>query len=213
MKTRIALFGPPGSGKGTQAKYLAECWELRHISTGLILRQAIAAKTSVGRKAEVYMNKGDLVPDHLVHQVVEDSLGQVGYDNFVLDGYPRRLLQAQQLDKILGERGRHLDMVLLLTLPTEIIVKRLTRRRVHKLTGEVFHLDYKPPTGIDPKLLVLRPDDRRDVVWERLRVYRAQTQPVEDWYRKRGLLIEIDADGSIDEVHERVDLALAGGSP
>ena len=141
---RIALFGPPGAGKGTQARLLVERYRLRHISTGVIIRAAMKAETPAGLEAKKYVNQGQLVPDAVVRKLAEDAIAAQGYDDFVLDGYPRTVQQAQWLTAFLAAHGRSLDAVIFFVLADDGIVDRLSKRRVHAETGENYHLDHKP---------------------------------------------------------------------
>jgi len=205
---RIALFGPPGAGKGTQARLLVEKYGLCHISTGEIIRTAIKAGTPVGREAEQYVSKGKLVPDAVVRKLAEDKIAAQGYDNFILDGYPRTVQQAQWLTAFLGRQAAPLDAVLFFVLPEDVIVDRLSKRRIHKETGENFHLDHKPPPNIDPSLIIQRHDDHPSAIRQRVQVYKAETQPVEVYFRQQGLLVEIDAVGDFGSVFRRIERVL-----
>lgn len=207
---RIALFGPPGAGKGTQAGRLVERHGLTHISTGEIIRSAIKAETPVGLDARRYVRAGQLVPDEIVRRLAEAALAAIGCDDFVLDGYPRTEQQAQWLSEYLQAHDCELDAVVFFRLADDLIVERLSKRRVNKKTGENYHLDHKPPPpGLDPALVVQRADDQPEAIRRRLVVYEQETAPVEAYYRRRGLLREIDADGDFDTVFERVEAVLA----
>lgn len=206
---RIVLFGPPGVGKGSQAALLNDRLGLRHISTGVILRAAIREGTSVGNEARKYVQAGLLVPGVVVRRLAEDELRACGYERFVLDGYPRTIEQADWLAEFLAFNGAPLDGVLSLRVPDEIIVDRLSKRRVDPVTGENYHLDFRPPPPDLPvERVVQRSDDRPEAIRKRLRVYSDETSPVQDYYRQRGGLIEIDGVGSFEEVHERIVSAL-----
>ncbi len=206
---RIALFGSPGAGKGTQAKMLVERYGLRHISTGVIIRAAIKAETPVGLEAKKYVNQGKLAPDTVVRQLAEAAIAAQGYDDFVLDGYPRTIQQAKWLTAFLADHGKPLDAVIFFVLSDEVIVDRLSKRRVHRETGENYHLDHKlPPPDIDPALIIQRPDDQPAAIRKRIEVYKQETQPVEAYYRRQGGLVEIDAVGKFEDVYQRIEVVL-----
>ncbi len=210
----LVLLGPPGSGKGTQAKVLAERYRIPHISTGDILREEVRRGTPLGREVAAIMERGDLVPDKLVagiilHRLDRDDCAR----GFILDGYPRTVEQAAILDDILAELGRTLERVILIGVPDEVIVRRMAGRRSCPRCGRVYHLESAPPRdgrtcddcGVE---LQQRPDDREEVVRERLRVYRAKTEPLVELYRSRGLLTEIAGDRPVAEVTEAILAAL-----
>ena len=206
---RIALFGPPGVGKGTQAKLLVERHGLAHISTGNIIRAAIRAETPVGLKAKQYVRTGKLVPDDIMRALAEDAIAEQSHEKFILDGYPRTVQQAEWLTEFMQANAHPMEAIISLCVPDEQIVERLSKRRMHKLTGENYHLDFNPPPpDVDPALIIQRRDDTPEVIRERLRVYRQETQPVEDYYRHRGQLIEVDGVGSFDEVFARIESVL-----
>lgn len=207
---RLVLFGPPGAGKGTQARRLTDRLGLRQISTGDLFRAALRDETPLGLEAKRYMDEGRLVPDAVTNAMVEEALGAVGYDDFILDGFPRTLEQARWLLGHLDEQGRPLDAVLSLKVDPDAIVRRLSRRRTDRATGAIYHLDFNPPPeGIPEDRLALRADDQPDAIRTRLRVYEGETRPLEAFFREHAPLIEIDGMGEIDEVERRVLAALA----
>ncbi|HMK72116.1 MAG TPA: adenylate kinase [Myxococcaceae bacterium] len=210
----LILFGPPGAGKGTQAQRLLEAYRAPQISTGDILRQAVKDGTPLGQRARPIMESGQLVPDALVIDIVQERLRQPDCaGGFVLDGFPRTVAQAQALDRMLASLGRHLDRVLSLEVPLEVLVKRLTGRRSCPTCGRVYHLTEAPPRAPGAcdacgTALVQRPDDAEEVVRERQATYRRQTEPVKAYYAAQGLLREVDGTGTPDQVFGRIRAAL-----
>ncbi len=208
---RLIIFGPPGGGKGTQAKMLAEKYGLDHLSTGDLFRAALKSETPVGREAKKYMEQGALVPDEVTWEIIKQPLIDRGLDGFILDGYPRTLPQAETLLELIETADLPDPVVVSLEVPDEELIKRLSRRRMHKETGEIYHLDYNPPPAdLDPDLLLHRKDDQPDVIKNRLRVYAEQTEPIKAFFNKRGYLVEIDGTGGIEEVFERATSVLEG---
>ena len=202
---RIVLFGPPGVGKGTQAKLLTERLGLKHISTGVIIRAAMKAETPVGLEAKAYVTAGRLVPDSVVRKLAEDAIAAQGYTKLVLDGYPRTVQQAAWLNLFLDTHNAPLTAVISLRASDEVIVDRLSKRRVNKETGENYHLDFKPPPpDIDPSLIIQRPDDQPEAIQRRLEVYREETMPVEAIYQARGELYAVDGVGAFETIYERI---------
>ncbi len=202
---RLILFGPPGSGKGTQAAKLSELMGIPRISTGDILRKHVADGTPLGKKAKAYMEAGVLVPDDLVIEMTEHRLREPdAKKGFILDGFPRTVAQAHALEKVTP-----LDLVVNLFLPPEELVKRNTGRRVCPNCEAVYHIFNNPPKkpGVCDKcgsILVTRPDDREDVVRTRIETYENQTAPLVSYYRQKGLLKEVYASGLIDEIFHRI---------
>ena len=207
---RVILVGPPGAGKGTQAKLIEERAGVPHISTGDILRRAVAMESRVGREAKGYMDRGELVPDGLVIDMMaqrfveEDCRG-----GFLLDGFPRTVAQAQALERMLGDCGIPIDHVLQLAVPRAELIRRLSGRRVCRRCGAMYHLAFDPPTqtGTCRRCggeLFQRNDDREDTIAARLDVYERQTAPLIDFYRSRGLLREIDGVGDTRDVFKRI---------
>jgi len=205
----LILIGPPGAGKGTQAAHLVEDFGLPYIATGDILRAAVKDGTDLGKKAKEYMDAGDLVPDDVIVGVVAERLEEDDTgDGFVLDGFPRTIPQAEALDRSLDEMGRRLTAVLCIEVPDEVIVERISGRRLCP-DGHVYHVEYDPPEkeGVcdkDGKALEQRPDDAPDKVTRRLEVYHDQTAPLVDYYDERGLLHRFDGTRSRDEVREHI---------
>jgi adenylate kinase len=212
---RIILLGPPGAGKGTQATRIAQEQAIPHISTGDILRANVREGTELGREAKRYMDAGDLVPDDVILGMVGDRLRAPDAEGgFLFDGFPRTVPQAEALERLLVERATPLDVVLRLAVAKDEVVSRLTGRRTCSGCGRIFHLDYDPPT-VDGRCdecggeLQQREDDREDVVLNRLEVYAAQTEPLEHFYWERGLLRDVQAVGSVDEVFASAAAILA----
>jgi adenylate kinases len=206
---RLIIFGPPGAGKGTQAGLLEERRGITQISTGDILREAMSKETPLGKKAKSYVESGELVPDELVRKLAEQAVADEGHDDFVLDGYPRTRQQAEWLTAFFEEHQTPLDLVLSMDVSDEVIVRRLSRRRVHEETGETYHLDHDPPPDdVDPGLIVQRSDDKPETIRNRLEVYRDETAPLASYYEERGALVSIDAVGDIEEVYQRIVQAL-----
>jgi len=206
----VVLLGPPGAGKGTHADALRDRFGIPHVSTGNMLRAAIEEGTPAGRKAKLLVERGDLVPDELMAEMVQDRLGaQDAAGGFILDGYPRNVDQARDLDRILAMRGGCLDRVLSLSVDDEEIVRRLSGRRTCESCGAPYHVVSAPPAAEGRcdrcgGVLAQRADDRPEVIARRLAVYRAQTEPLVAFYRGRGVLAEVDATGALDDVRRRV---------
>lgn len=207
---RIVLFGPPGAGKGTQASRLVSEYGLTHISTGAIIRDAMKSESQLGQKARGYVEAGKLVPDELVRAMAEEAIEAQGFDGYILDGYPRTIQQAQWLSQFLDERDARLNAVISIQVEPEAIVERLSQRRVNKHTGENYHLEFNPPPeDVPAEDIVQRADDEPESIRKRLEVYAHETRPVEEFYRQRGNLREIDGYGSIDDVFQRIQAVLA----
>ncbi|MGB9761822.1 MAG: adenylate kinase [Caldimicrobium sp.] len=212
----IVFLGPPGAGKGTQAKILIERYGIPQISTGDMLREHRAKGTELGKKAQEYMDKGQLVPDEIILGMVKERLSQPDCQKgFILDGFPRTVAQAEALDKLLEEMGKKLDFALALIVPDELLVERLTGRRTCKSCGMMYHIKYKPPK-VDNKCdvcggeLYQRPDDNEETVRNRLKVYHESTAPLIEYYRKKGILREIDGGKSIEEITQQIIQILEG---
>jgi len=205
---RIVLLGPPGSGKGTQAHIISELYGVPVITTGDMLREAVANGTEYGKIVDSYMSRGELVPDKIVNGVVGERLSRSDLENgFILDGFPRSTPQAEFLDSFLEEHDLKLDYVIHVTLDDEAIVKRLSNRRSCPNCGEVYHLVSKPPKkeGVCDKCgseLILRDDDRPDVIRNRLVVYREKTQPLLDRYMEKELIKEAPGDHPMERLPE-----------
>ncbi len=200
----LILLGPPGSGKGTQAELFENRLGLKKISTGDILRDAIRKGTELGKLAKEHINRGELVPDDVVVALVEEALKKTS-DGYILDGFPRTIEQAKRLDRILEKLGKKLDAAVLFAVPDEEIIKRLSARRVCPKCHAVYNMVTKPPKrdeicDICGTPLVMRDDDKPETVRRRIEVYRRDTEPLVDFYRNRGLLVEVKAEGDPEEV-------------
>jgi adenylate kinase len=203
---RIVMLGPPGSGKGTRAHIISELYGLPVITTGDMLRAATAAGTEYGKIAKTYMDEGELVPDKIVNGVVRERFQKPDVDDgFILDGFPRSKGQADALDKILEEKGIELTHVLLVVLDDNVIVERLSKRRSCPKCGAIYHLESKPPkkTGVCDVCgakLILRDDDKPEVIKHRLEVYAEQTEPLIKKYRDQGLIVETSGEVPMDQL-------------
>jgi adenylate kinase len=211
---RIVLLGAPGSGKGTQAKKLMADRNAPQISTGDMLREAVAAGTRFGAKAKAIMEAGQLVSDDIMLGIIRERLAQPdAEEGFILDGFPRTRQQASDLEELLDELGAPLDAAVLMDVDFDILMKRLTGRRTCSLTGKLLNVYFSPQEELDECLsaggeLIQREDDNEETISSRLAVYREQTEPVVGFYEKRGKLKTVSADGSIDDVYARLLAAL-----
>lgn len=207
---RIILLGAPGSGKGTQAKKLMDNFGFPHISTGNLLRQAIADGTEIGKQAKAIMAAGNLVSDKIVLDLIRVSLDSPSsHSGFILDGYPRNIAQAESLDELLTSINQPLDHAILIDVDSDTLVKRLSGRRMCSLTGKILNIYYSDQSEIDECLsaggeLIQRSDDNIESITNRINVYREQTEPLLEYYKFRGLLIIADGNGDIDQVYKRV---------
>ena len=207
---RAVLLGPPGAGKGTQAVRIIEKYNVPHISTGDIFRKNMKEGTELGKKAQEYMNAGQLVPDELVVDLVKDRLLQDDCSNgFLLDGFPRTIFQAEQLDKFLEENGQKMDIVLNFNVKNETLMKRLTGRRICKSCGAGYHIVNIPPKqeGICDKCggeLEQRKDDTEETAANRIKVYDEQTAPLIGYYKESGALADFDGELPLDELFNKI---------
>jgi len=213
---KIILLGPPGAGKGTQAAMLMGTYNIPQISTGDMLRAAVADRSPMGTKAKEYMDAGDLVPDEVVIGIVRERLQATDCaDGFILDGFPRTLQQADALKQVLVELNKQLDAVVSLQVEIESLVVRLTGRRSCEDCGKGFHLQFDPPAGdgscsVCGGKLMQRDDDREETIRNRMQVYHQQTAPLEAYYRGEGLLTVVDGMGEISHVQKAIALVLQG---
>lgn len=213
---RIVLIGPPGSGKGTQARYLIEKYNIPQVSTGDLLRAAVAAQTPLGRQAKAVMDAGQLVPNDLVIGMIRERITRPDAEaGFVLDGFPRNTIQAEELDGLLNKLGRPIDVVLQFDVDFDMLMQRMVGRMTCVACGELFNSFTNPPM-IDGRCdhcggpLHHRSDDNEETIDRRLRVYLAQTQPLSELYKKQNKLHIIDAQGTIEEITKRIKSALRG---
>jgi adenylate kinase len=212
---RLVLLGAPGSGKGTQAQRLEARRGVPQISTGDLLREAVAAGTELGRAAKAVMDAGQLVEDRTMLGIIRERLARPDAERgFILDGFPRTIVQADGLGRLLDEIGQPVDGVVLFDIDPLVLERRLAGRRTCRRCGRVFHVESNPPrpgelcTDGRPHDLFQRPDDSEETVRKRLAVYRERTQPLIDYYAAKGLLRRIDADGSLDDVDARLEAAI-----
>ncbi len=207
----FVFLGMPGAGKGTQAKIISKKYGIPHISTGDILREAVANKTKLGLRAKKYMDEGALVPDELVVSLVEERLKQPDCEKgFILDGFPRNVEQAKVLEEMLKKIGKDLDAVFFFSLKEDVVVKRLTARRVCSKCGAVYNMIYNPPKvegvcDLCGGKLIIRDDDKEEVVRNRLKTYNRDTAPLITYYMNKGLLHTIDASLSVEDVTKEIE--------
>ena len=211
---RIVMLGAPGSGKGTQAQRIQQDHGLPQVSTGDLLRRAVADKTPLGLKAKQAMDLGELVSDDIVLGMIKERIAEADAQRgFVLDGFPRNTSQANSLDALLAELGLQLDRAVLMDVDLDILMKRLTGRRTCSTTGAVLNIYFSPPAELEACRksggeLVQRDDDNEATIRNRLQVYERQTAPLVDYYTKKGLLATVDATGAVDAVYARLKSAL-----
>lgn len=204
----IILFGAPGAGKGTQSSLLIENDNMTQISTGDLFRAAIKNQTELGRRAQAFMDKGELVPDEIVISMVEEVLSK-GNSSFILDGFPRTVPQAEALEKLLHKLNLKIDKAIFLEVPYEILSSRLTGRRVCKSCGAVYHIESKPPQkegvcDVCQGSVIQRNDDKAEVIDNRLRAYEEFTMPLKNYYKKTGQYTEVDGNRDSEEVYKSI---------
>lgn len=208
---RMILVGPPGAGKGTQAAQLLERLTIPHISTGDMLRAAVQAGTTLGKEADEYMKRGDLVPDRVVIGMVLERIQQEdAKKGFMLDGFPRTKPQAEALDSALKDANVQLDAVVLIEVPDALIVERITGRRMDPDTGDIYHVEFNPAPATIQDRLIQRKDDTEEAVKARLAKYHSETTPIVPFYEALGILKRVDGVGTPDEVTTRLMNALEG---
>jgi adenylate kinase len=206
----MILIGPPGAGKGTQAQRLVEKFRIPHISSGDMLRAAVAEGTDLGKQADGFMKAGQLVPDDVVIGMVIERIGKTdAADGFMLDGFPRTRPQAEALDAALAAASVALDRVLLIEVPDGLIVERIVGRRSDPVTGAIYHLKFNPPPPEIAGRLVQRKDDTEEACRARLDKYHSETAPIVPFYEQKGILVRVDGDGAPDQVTRRIVDALS----
>ena len=210
----LILLGPPGAGKGTQAERITEDFDLPYISTGDMLREAVKTGTELGRQAKSFMDQGELVPDDVIIGVILEKVeAPEAADGFILDGFPRTIAQAEALDDAFAKLGRELTATILLEVPDDELVRRLSGRRVSP-AGRPYHVDFNPPKvpgkcDVDGSDLIQRDDDKPEVVRKRLEVYQRQTAPLVDYYEERGILRRFDGTLAPTQVHDHIRATIA----
>jgi adenylate kinase len=211
----LILLGPPGSGKGTQGERLQEDFRLPYYATGDILRTAVKEETEVGKQAKGYMDRGDLVPDEVIIGVIAERLqGEEASDGFILDGFPRTVPQSEALDAKMEELRREITAAILIDVSEDEALRRLGGRRTCEAEGHVFHVEFNPPErdgvcDIDGSKLIIRDDDKPELIKNRLAQYREKTEPLIDYYEERGILNHVKGEASPDDVEERIHAVLA----
>jgi len=210
MKRNMIFIGPPGAGKGSQAKTLAKEFDIPHISTGDMFRMHLKNETKLGLMAKEYTDLGLLVPDTVTNQIVRDRfLEEDIKKGFILDGYPRNLFQAEYLTNLLKELNLNLDIVININASDNEIIERITGRRICPVCGSIYHIKNNPPKnpGIcdnDGAKLIQRKDDMKETVIKRLAVYKQETEPLIEYYKNKGLLINVDGNGQIDDISKEI---------
>jgi adenylate kinase len=202
---RIVLLGPQGAGKGTQAQRISRVTGAKHISTGDLVRAEIKSGSELGLKIKDYNDRGDLVPDEIIVEMMKPYLEEA--DSWILDGFPRNESQAEALDKMLKEIDAELDAAVAMEAPDDLLVERLSGRRTSESTGNIYHTEYDPPPDDpeeDPGPFVQREDDKEEAIRHRLKIYHDQTEPLKHYYADRGILVTVDATQGIPEVTEDV---------
>jgi adenylate kinase len=211
----LVLLGPPGSGKGTQGERLQADFRLPYYATGDILRAAVRDETELGRKAKEYMDRGDLVPDDIIIGVIAERVQSAeASDGFILDGFPRTTAQAEALDEEMERLGRELTAAIQIDVPDDEVVRRLGGRRTCAKEGHIFHVEFDPPKNEDVcdicgSRLIVRDDDKPEVIRHRLEQYHTKTEPLISYYEEKGILRRVDGSRSPDEVGDRIRALLA----
>ncbi len=208
---RLILLGPPGVGKGTQAKFLIDKLGAIQLSTGDLLRTAVREGSELGGKAKDFMDRGELVPDDVILGLIRETMSELGVKPVIFDGFPRTVPQAEGLDKLMAELDMKVDKVIELTIDDQVVIDRLSSRRSCPKCGAVYNLMFKPPKrenvcdACGNEGLILRDDDKPEVIANRLKIYHDQTAPLSDYYRGAGVLARVEGDGTVVEVRRRVE--------
>ena len=207
---KILLLGPPGGGKGTQSKLLVSKFNIPQISTGDILREHVKEETQLGIEAKQYMQKGELVPDNLILDMIKERLLKNDCNKgYILDGFPRTIPQAEGLDRILEKLNQKLDKIVVLDVKDNDIIKRMSGRRMHMESGRVYHIEFNPPKneGLDDvtnEKLIIRKDDQPDTVKKRLSIYHETTKPLIEYYNSNNILFSINGNKKIEDIHNEI---------
>ena len=210
----IILLGPPGSGKGTQAQKITSEYGFVQLCTGDMLRAACNSGSKIGLQLKKVMDDGKLVSDEIVIGIVQERIFQSDCDGgYILDGFPRNIIQAEKLDAMLAGQNQQIDRVLLLSVNDEVVVRRIAGRRFHVASGRSYHVEFNPPEiegkdDLTGELLIQRADDNEDVVKSRLKIYHEQTEPLVKYFEEKGILVTIDGLGSPDEIFSKIKLVL-----
>jgi adenylate kinase len=202
---RVVLLGPQGAGKGTQAQRISEKTGAKHVATGDLVRAEIKADSELGQKIKDYNDRGELVPDEIIIEMMRPYLDEA--DSWILDGFPRNESQAEALDEMLKEINAEIDGAVALEAPDEVLIKRLTGRRMSEATGRIYHIEHDPPpenSEEDPGPFIQRRDDTEEAIRRRLEVYHEHTEPLKDYYASSGILATVDATQSIPKVTEDI---------
>ncbi len=211
---KLVFLGPPGAGKGTQSERICKDYNIVQLSTGDILRSNRKMGTELGKKAQSYMDAGNLVPDEIIIDMIKEEMKKPELENgYILDGFPRTVPQAIALDELLKSMNDKLDLTLVLEVPNEELIKRLSARRTCRQCGKTYHLIYNPPAKVGicdvcGGELYQRDDDKEEAILNRLKVYENQTKPLIEYYEKQGLAKKVDGIGSIDEIYQRIKYIL-----
>jgi adenylate kinase len=206
----LLLFGPPGAGKGTQSALLVERKGMKHLSTGDMFRAAIKNKTKLGVEAKRYLDEGKYVPDSITIGMVEEAFGELKGKDFILDGFPRTVPQAEALEGLLKTFGMKIEKAVFIEVPQNLLMGRLTGRRVCKTCGATYHIEAKPPKkdgvcDVCGGMVVQREDDKEEVIRTRLEVYEQNTSPLKSYYADKGRLVKVDGTGESDLVFKRIE--------